>query len=101
MSLSNLRVLNDAQYANLRYQVIKLLEGARSLPYFDSNGYVTIGIGFNINTNNDNRTGALAAMGITGTELTTMNTAFASARMAEIRSMPASTQAQRDARDLE
>jgi hypothetical protein len=45
MSLSNLRVLNDAQYADLRYRVIKLLEGARSLPYFDSNGNVTIGIG--------------------------------------------------------
>ncbi len=45
----NIISLASGTYNDYRYNLIKIAEGCRSTPYLDSKGYVTIGIGFNLN----------------------------------------------------
>src|SRR5512146_2905368 len=36
------------RYENLRYDLLAAVEGVRSRPYYDSEGFLSIGIGFNL-----------------------------------------------------
>ncbi|PUA29737.1 MAG: hypothetical protein B0W54_03980 [Cellvibrio sp. 79] len=54
--LSGIKGLTDEQYRNLRYLLIKQVEGTHNgTPYIDTVGQVTIGVGFNIEGNRDLR----------------------------------------------
>ena len=66
MAISSLHTLTDEQYAKLRYEVMRQLEGYEPEPYTDSakERYPTIGIGFNLDVKGV-RDNVFEAMGIT------------------------------------
>src|SRR5689334_8776144 len=47
--------LNDAEYRQLRYEILCMMEGYELKPYIDSAGLITIGVGFNLNDANVRR----------------------------------------------
>lgn len=89
MSLANLHTLQDSEtdlnseFKQLRFAILKQLEGSVPTPYFDSNGIITIGIGFNIDVGmeNTNRARVMNAMELTHTQKANINTAWNSASM--------------------
>jgi GH24 family phage-related lysozyme (muramidase) len=44
----NITTISDVIYRDCRYNLIRIAEGYRATPYIDSQGNVTIGIGFNL-----------------------------------------------------
>ena len=103
MNIANLHTLADSsapdsEYKVSRYSIIAQLEGKRAKPYFDSANLITIGIGFNMEPYSL-RTEVFNAMGLTAAEKNVLNTAWSSPQMLQVRAMPASTNAQRDARN--
>jgi GH24 family phage-related lysozyme (muramidase) len=105
MSLSNLHTLDDAtgansEYRTRRYEILGLLEGNVPAPYFDNKGFITIGIGFNIDgTTSANRSLVMAEMNLTLGEQSTVNAVWIAPGMATIRAMPQATMAQLDAKN--
>ena len=99
MSLGNLHTLQDSdsapdsEFKQLRFAILKQLEGSIPTPYFDKNGIITIGIGFNIDFGfaDTNRKYVMEAMGLTDTQKANINTAWNSPGMNAIRGMPQST----------
>jgi hypothetical protein len=47
MSLSNVHPV-EANYEALRFTILSVLEGNKALPYYDTKGHPTIGIGLNL-----------------------------------------------------
>ncbi len=84
--------LTQAEYENLRFALIAQLEGKKPLPYFDNatNPYITIGIGFNIE-NQQMRNVVMNEMGLNSTQQASVNTAWNSSAMNNIRSMKPGT----------
>ncbi len=66
--LSNVHAIDsDADYRDLRYLVLKQLEGSKDYPYLDkatTDNKVTIGIGFNIEGNATLRENTFSEPGI-------------------------------------
>jgi hypothetical protein len=60
--LTTVRTLADTAYQTLRYQLMSLVEGNELLPYLDSSGIPSIGIGANLQAN---LVPAITAMGLT------------------------------------
>lgn len=53
MALSSYGTLGQTAYENLRFEVIKDVEGSLLVPYLDSEEIPTIGIGFNLTVHRD------------------------------------------------
>lgn len=105
MSLTNLQKLDDtgsdSAYKQQRFTILKLLEGNIPTPYFDKKGFITIGIGFEIDNNTGNRDLVLGTKGmnLSAAQQDIINVAFKSSRMAQIKALPQATKAQRLAKD--
>ena len=102
MSPINLHTLTDSvtdpnsEFKQKRFAILSLLEGKVPTPYFDSKGIITIGIGFNIDKVLENRNDVMAAMGLSSAQKASINAAWSSARMTEIKKMPHATEQQRN-----
>ncbi len=102
MSIQNQHLIALADFpARLRALMVQL-EGNDPLPYFDSAGLISIGIGFNINSPGANRNLVMReiGMGLSTAQEDAINDAFLSTRMNEIRAMPQATPAQLNAKNL-
>ena len=66
---------DDSSYLDFAWNVLKVLEGAKTLPYYDThpNQYVTIGVGFNIETTPAALLAVLDAMNLNPNSTATYN----------------------------
>lgn len=89
MSLSNLQILDDtgtnSLFKQMRFDILKWLEGKVSTPYFDTKGIITIGIGFNIDIT-QHRNDVMNAMGLSPAQQTAINALWNSEALNAIRS---------------
>ena len=90
MPIQNLHPIAPVDFPAQLRALIGRLEGNMLLPYFDTKGVVTIGIGFNIDSPGANRDLVMGntGIGLSTAQQTAINDAFTSTRMNEIRAMP-------------
>ncbi|MDD2893425.1 MAG: calcium-binding protein, partial [Halothiobacillaceae bacterium] len=105
MNLTNLQELTDSptdlnsEFKKARLAILSLFEANVPTPYFDGKKLITIGIGFQIDTNTSNRKDVMDVMNLSAEQQAAINAAFKSPTMAQIRTLPQVTKAERDGKN--